>query len=87
LRSAGRDADYDSTSPILRAFILYNSMCYGIMLQINEVGILLSENSSSSLSLRIPDALIQSMEKLIAKELNIKQGAMQELLTGRTRLV
>jgi type I restriction enzyme S subunit len=36
---------------------------------------------------KIPDALIQSMEKLIAKERNIKQGAMQELLTGRTRLV
>jgi type I restriction enzyme S subunit len=32
------------------------------------------------------DALIASMEKLIAKKRDLKQAAMQELLTGRTRL-
>jgi type I restriction enzyme S subunit len=32
------------------------------------------------------DALILSLEKLIEKKRNIKQGAMQELLTGRRRL-
>ena len=32
------------------------------------------------------DALIESLEKLTAKKRQIKQGAMQELLTGKTRL-
>jgi len=32
------------------------------------------------------DALIESLEKLIAKKRQIKQGAMQQLLTGQTRL-
>lgn len=32
------------------------------------------------------DALISSLEKLITKKKAIKQGAMQELLTGKTRL-
>jgi type I restriction enzyme S subunit len=32
------------------------------------------------------DALIAALEKLIAKKRNIKQGAMQELLTGKRRL-
>ncbi len=32
------------------------------------------------------DALIESLEELIAKKRQIKQGAMQELLTGKTRL-
>lgn len=32
------------------------------------------------------DALIDSLEKLLAKKRQIKQGAMQELLTGRRRL-
>jgi len=32
------------------------------------------------------DALIESLEQLLAKKRNIKQGAMQELLTGRKRL-
>jgi type I restriction enzyme S subunit len=32
------------------------------------------------------DALIASLEKLIAKKHDLKQAAMQELLTGRTRL-
>ena len=32
------------------------------------------------------DALIESLEQLLAKKRNIKQGAMQELLTGNKRL-
>ena len=32
------------------------------------------------------DALIESLERLIAKKRDIKQGAMQELLTGKKRL-
>ena len=32
------------------------------------------------------DALIESLEQLIAKKRNLKQAAMQELLTGRIRL-
>ncbi|WP_341857984.1 restriction endonuclease subunit S [Sinorhizobium medicae] len=32
------------------------------------------------------DALVKSLESLIAKKIAIKQGAMQELLTGRQRL-
>jgi type I restriction enzyme S subunit len=32
------------------------------------------------------EALIESLEQLIAKKRNLKQGAMQELLTGRRRL-
>lgn len=32
------------------------------------------------------DALIESLEKLIAKKRNIKQGVMQQLLTGKRRL-
>ena len=32
------------------------------------------------------DALIESLDQLIAKKRHLKQGAMQELLTGKTRL-
>jgi len=32
------------------------------------------------------DALIESLEQLLAKKRNLKQGAMQELLTGKKRL-
>lgn len=32
------------------------------------------------------DALIESLEQLLAKKRNLKQGAMQELLTGKRRL-
>lgn len=37
-------------------------------------------------ALRDADSLIASLERLIAKKREIKQGLMQELLTGRTRL-
>ena len=32
------------------------------------------------------DVLIESLEQLLAKKCQIKQGAMQELLTGKKRL-
>src|SRR5260370_20528874 len=37
-------------------------------------------------ALRDAGALIESLERLIAKKRRIKQGAMQELLNGRRRL-
>lgn len=62
----------------------------------------LNQNTLANLSLRIPasveeqvaiaaaltdaDALIDSLEQLLAKKRQIKQGAMQELLTGKRRL-
>jgi type I restriction enzyme, S subunit len=36
--------------------------------------------------LKDADALIESLERLLAKKRRIKQGAMEELLTGKTRL-
>ncbi|MBL7661880.1 restriction endonuclease subunit S [bacterium] len=45
-----------------------------------------SEQQSIATALSDTDALISSLEKLIEKKRNIKQGAMQELLTGKRRL-
>ncbi|TDC21952.1 restriction endonuclease subunit S [Streptomyces sp. 8K308] len=44
------------------------------------------EQGRIATALRSIDQLIFSLERLIAKQRNIKQGLMQELLTGRTRL-
>jgi type I restriction enzyme S subunit len=46
----------------------------------------LTEQQSITSALSDADALIESLEKLIAKKRLIKQGAMQELLTGKRRL-
>ncbi|MBH9983070.1 restriction endonuclease subunit S [Bartonella sp. B10834G6] len=46
----------------------------------------LSEQSAIATSLSDADNLIVSLQKLIAKKKAIKQGAMQELLTGKRRL-
>ncbi len=46
----------------------------------------LAEQEAISTTLSDTDALIESMEQLIAKKRQIKQGAMQELLTGKRRL-
>ena len=46
----------------------------------------LSEQSAIATSLSDADSLIASLQKLIAKKKAIKQGAMQELLTGKRRL-
>jgi type I restriction enzyme S subunit len=46
----------------------------------------LYEQESIAEALGDADALIESLEQLIAKKRQIKQGAMQELLTGKKRL-
>jgi type I restriction enzyme, S subunit len=46
----------------------------------------LSEQKAIAQALSDTDALIGSLEQLIAKKRHIKQGAMQELLTGKRRL-
>jgi type I restriction enzyme, S subunit len=46
----------------------------------------LKEQEAIAEALSDSDALIESLDLLIAKKRQIKQGAMQELLTGRTRL-
>jgi type I restriction enzyme, S subunit len=46
----------------------------------------LSEQEPIAEALSDADALIESLEQLIAKKRQIKQGAMQELLTGNKRL-
>ena len=45
-----------------------------------------AEQEAIAEALSDADALIESLEKLIAKKRQIKQGAMQELLTGKKRL-
>lgn len=45
-----------------------------------------SEQESIAEVLSDTDALIESLEQLVAKKRHIKQGAMQDLLTGRKRL-
>jgi type I restriction enzyme, S subunit len=46
----------------------------------------LTEQEAIAEALSDADALIESLEQLIAKKRQIKQGAMQELLTGKRRL-
>jgi type I restriction enzyme S subunit len=46
----------------------------------------LAEQSAIAVALSDADALIDSLEQLIAKKLLVKQGAMQALLTGKRRL-
>ncbi|MEA4857663.1 MAG: restriction endonuclease subunit S [Solidesulfovibrio sp.] len=45
-----------------------------------------SEQEAIASTLSDVDVLIESLEQLITKKRNIKQGAMQELLTGKRRL-
>lgn len=45
-----------------------------------------AEQAEIGVALSAADDLVMSLEKLIAKKRAIKQGMMQELLTGRTRL-
>jgi len=46
----------------------------------------LAEQEAIAEALSDADALIESLEQLLAKKRRIKQGAMQELLTGKKRL-
>jgi type I restriction enzyme S subunit len=45
-----------------------------------------AEQETIAEALRDADAVIESLERLIAKKRRVKQGAMQKLLTGRERL-
>ena len=45
-----------------------------------------TEQTAIATALSDMDSLIECLEKLLVKKRNIKQGAMQELLTGRKRL-
>ncbi len=45
-----------------------------------------AEQEAIAEALSDADALIESLEQLIAKKRDVKQGAMQELMTGRRRL-
>jgi type I restriction enzyme S subunit len=45
-----------------------------------------AEQEAIAEALSNADALIEALEQLLVKKRNLKQGAMQELLTGRTRL-
>ena len=45
-----------------------------------------AEQEAIAEALSDADALIESLEQLLAKKRHIKQGAMQELLTGKKRL-
>lgn len=57
--------------------------------QVQEVTVLLpsfTEQTAIAEALSDADSLIASLEKLIAKKKAIKQGTMQELLTGKKRL-
>ncbi len=45
-----------------------------------------AEQEAIAKALSNADVLIESLEKIITKKRNIKQGAMQELLTGKRRL-
>ena len=47
---------------------------------------LLHEQRAIAEALDDADELIDTLERLIAKKQAIKQGMMQQLLTGRTRL-
>lgn len=47
---------------------------------------LLTEQRAIAEALSDADALIEALEQLLAKQRQIKQGAMQELLTGQRRL-
>ena len=46
-----------------------------------------AEQEAIAEALSDADALIESLEHLLAKKRHLKQGAMQQLLTGRIRLV
>ncbi len=46
----------------------------------------LAEQEAIASALGDADALIESLERLVAKKRDVKQGAMQELLTGKRRL-
>ena len=61
---------------------LYNGIIYATKIALPP----LEEQNRIAEALSDVDSMISSLEKLIAKKKAIKQGAMQELLTGKKRL-
>jgi len=59
----------------------------GMLRSLNvPLGRTIAEQEAIAEALSHADLLIESLEQLLAKKRNIKQGAMQELLTGKKRL-
>lgn len=82
-----------SSSPIVAA--IQNTSVGSTMINLNQhtLGNLLiplpptlTEQKAIAGALSDADALIESLEQLIAKKRQVKQGTMQDLLTGRRRL-
>lgn len=71
----------DSLNGSNQSFISLNSFRNMLIVLPRE-----EEQNAIATALSDTDALIDSLEKLIAKKQAIKQGAMQELLTGKRRL-
>jgi type I restriction enzyme S subunit len=46
----------------------------------------IDEQRGIAMALSDVDALLNGLDRLIAKKRDLKQGAMQQLLTGQTRL-
>jgi type I restriction enzyme S subunit len=61
---------------------IYTRDFYGFLLAVPT----LAEQQAIATALSDADALIESLEQLLAKKRQIKQGAMQELLTAKRRL-
>ena len=62
---------------------LNKQTCFGIMLALPPTK---AEQDAIAGALSDADAFIESLEQLLAKKRCVKQGAMQELLTGKKRL-
>lgn len=84
-----------SASPPARRYFLFAGKQTTNLASINKTSLgqlpvamprLREEQESIAQALADADALIESLEQLLAKKRQIKQGAMQELLTGQRRL-
>ena len=62
---------------------LNKQTCTGILVALPPTK---AEQEAIAMALSDADALIESLEQLLAKKRHLKQGAMQELLTGKKRL-
>jgi type I restriction enzyme S subunit len=62
---------------------LNKQTCFGILIALPPT---LAEQEAIAEALGDADAFIESLEQLITKKRQIKQGAMQELLTGKRKL-
>lgn len=79
LKSAGlNDFKNRNDLPLVTQAILHDAVI--------RVPSTLAEQEAIAEAMSDADALIESLEQLLAKKRQIKQGAMQELLTGKKRL-